>query len=144
MMSSCWTFRLNRRKAFSRGSPSCNLTSAKYDDTPQLPRLDRLEFCSLPFSSQGLSGRKNRSLRGILPPILSKNVLISDRQGVRALRGATNGVVGHRMSERSASPSVQLGGVVMQDHMGQLQGAFPVDLSILHHSGKSDCQGFAT
>ena len=29
MMSSGWTFRLNRRRAFSRGSPSCTRTSAK-------------------------------------------------------------------------------------------------------------------
>src|SRR5437899_2144127 len=58
-MSSCWTFRLNRRKAFSRGSPSCNLTSANDDDTPKLTRLDRLEFCSVFCASQALS-RKNQ------------------------------------------------------------------------------------
>ena len=29
MMSSVWTLRLNRRSAFSSGSPSCNRTSAK-------------------------------------------------------------------------------------------------------------------
>src|SRR5215471_11341395 len=119
MMSSCWTFRLNRRKAFSRGSPSCNLTSAKYDDTSQLTRLDSLEFCSLLFSSQGLSGRKNRSLRRILPPILSKNVLISDSEGVTAIFDPVRFV--DLVNEPvSANPTIQLGGVVMQDHVGQL------------------------
>src|SRR5262249_18774375 len=57
-MSSCWTFRLNRRKAFSRGSPSCNLTSAKNNDTSQLTLLDHVEFCSLPGVSQEVSCSK--------------------------------------------------------------------------------------
>ena len=35
MISSCWTLRLKRRKAFSRDSPSCSLTSAKLDYTPK-------------------------------------------------------------------------------------------------------------
>src|ERR1051326_4342844 len=35
-MSSCCTLRLNRRKAFSRDSPSCILTSANLAYTPQL------------------------------------------------------------------------------------------------------------
>src|ERR1700737_3890275 len=37
MMSSCWTLRLNRRRAFSSGSPSCNLTSAKFETPPNYP-----------------------------------------------------------------------------------------------------------
>src|ERR1051326_6958910 len=57
-MSSCWTFLLKRRRAFSRGSPSCSLTSAKYDYTSQLTWLDRLEFCSVLCPSQGVSCRK--------------------------------------------------------------------------------------
>jgi|SRR5437764_2086348 len=34
-MSSCCTFRLNRRRAFSSDSPSCNLTSANGNYTPK-------------------------------------------------------------------------------------------------------------
>src|SRR5689334_12668903 len=33
-MSSCCTFRLKRRRAFSRDSPSCNLTSANETTPP--------------------------------------------------------------------------------------------------------------
>src|SRR5258706_9042737 len=49
MMSSCWTFLLKRRRAFSRGSPSWILTSAKLkhptldpDWTPKFLSLRRL------------------------------------------------------------------------------------------------------
>src|SRR5262245_24726174 len=34
MISSCCTFRLNRRSALSMDSPSCTFTSAKLDYTP--------------------------------------------------------------------------------------------------------------
>src|SRR5579871_5293186 len=37
MMSSCCTFRLNLRNAFSSGSPSCTRTSAKEYPPPDLP-----------------------------------------------------------------------------------------------------------
>src|SRR5262245_14990774 len=43
----------------------------------------------------------------------------------------------------SAYQSIQLGRVVMQDHMGQLRGAFAADLSILHHSSQRNGQSFA-
>jgi hypothetical protein len=42
MMSSCCTFRLKRRSAFSRDSPSCNLTSAKATTPPNLSGVDWL------------------------------------------------------------------------------------------------------
>lgn len=47
-MSSCCTLRLKRRNAFSRDSPSCNLTSANGNDTPKLVQVDWIviaRFC---------------------------------------------------------------------------------------------------
>src|SRR5215510_7723879 len=55
MMSSCWTLRLKRRNAFSRGSPSCRRTSANLDYTSQLYLLDKCECCSPSEASQVLS-----------------------------------------------------------------------------------------
>src|SRR5690348_7172027 len=40
-MSSCCTLRLNRRSAFSSGSPSCKRTSAKGVPPPNLPERPR-------------------------------------------------------------------------------------------------------
>src|SRR5580698_5714803 len=42
-MSSVCTLRLNRRSAFSRGSPSCTRTSAKIDTPPNLPSTGDLQ-----------------------------------------------------------------------------------------------------
>src|SRR5581483_2378288 len=39
MMSSCCTFRLNRRRALSKVSPSCTVTSAKSNHLPRCPDL---------------------------------------------------------------------------------------------------------
>src|ERR1035437_8966215 len=49
MMSSCCTFRLNRRNAFSSGSPSCTRTSAKkiHPQTRQMALLMILELLQL-------------------------------------------------------------------------------------------------
>src|SRR5215831_19518485 len=42
MMSSCCTFRLKRRRAFSSDSPSCNLTSANETTPPNRSCVDLL------------------------------------------------------------------------------------------------------
>src|SRR5437660_9228035 len=65
-MSSCWTLRLNRRKAFSRGSPSCTRTSPK----PIHPPTYLVGFVEF-FSSQGASQALSYKRECILVPPLS-------------------------------------------------------------------------
>src|SRR5262245_12446305 len=51
MISSCCTFRLNRRSALSMDSPSCTFTSAKLDYTPFA--ADFFVPCSMPRVARG-------------------------------------------------------------------------------------------
>src|SRR5215813_9529735 len=75
-MSSCWTFLLKRRRAFSRGSPSCSLTSAKYDCTSQLTWMDKFEFCSVFCPSQGVSCRKYIKMEVLLECLILRQTLL--------------------------------------------------------------------
>src|SRR5580698_301972 len=53
-MSSCCTLRLKRRSAFSRDSPSCNLTSAKETTPPNRSKIGLIIYCKVLRASQGL------------------------------------------------------------------------------------------
>jgi hypothetical protein len=73
MMSSVCTLRLNRRSAFSRGSPSCTRTSANLDYTPQLPIRVLFKTTGIraipqvrPTAPTRGSTAKNRSLNDVL------------------------------------------------------------------------------
>src|SRR5271170_4458708 len=58
MMSSCCTLRLKRRSAFSRDSPSCNLTSAKETTPPNLSGVDSLFIARFATQVKGYVGLK--------------------------------------------------------------------------------------
>lgn len=79
MMSSCWTFRLKRRTAFSRGSPSCNRTSAKLNNTSRLSLMDKCEFCS-PFKASQALSYVNLYLSSIPGGIFWRSKQIFDRE----------------------------------------------------------------
>jgi hypothetical protein len=61
IMSSCCTLRLKRRSAFSRDSPSCNLTSAN-ELHPQTRPSGLHSYCKLLPISQGHIERVGRTL----------------------------------------------------------------------------------
>src|SRR5215470_17640575 len=63
MMSSCCTFRLKRRRAFSSDSPSCNLTSANETTPPDPSNLGLVFYCKLPKQSQELCGFCHKASR---------------------------------------------------------------------------------
>ena len=54
MISSCCTFLLKRRRAFSRDSPSCNLTSAT-NYTPKLVLFGPVSYCKISTSKSSIN-----------------------------------------------------------------------------------------
>jgi hypothetical protein len=101
MMSSCCTLRLKRRKAFSRDSPSCSLTSANETTPPNLSRLDPDSYCKVHCT-------KSRVICEIIPAFKNRR---APRSNSLDHRSATIGIallafssVSSRSQSRGSSP----------------------------------------
>src|ERR1700712_5705356 len=98
-MSSVCTFRLKRRRAFSRGSPSCTRTSAKIDTPPNLPSAGDLQditpesqshinlwenfFKSHKCQPQKAKFTRNCSRNGTFQPPSYTQAMLRPYQGIR-------------------------------------------------------------
>src|SRR3954471_21207250 len=91
MISSCCTFRLNRRSALSMDSPSCTFTSAKLEYTP-------LAADFLLLWTPGVARRDQQHCTGLLDPseyVRLSQVFRNPRRNFRVV-GST-----HKLLQRS-------------------------------------------
>src|SRR5947209_3551634 len=88
-MSSVCTFRLKRRRAFSRGSPSCTRTSAKKNTPPNIPNRDNFRIRHIQEemrkSAENMTQGADESQHVLIERIVSRkicSIMIRSYQGV--------------------------------------------------------------